>query len=73
MLTVTLLVLFASRVLRVIGVLVSCLLLFSLEASGLYAVGLLGTCIFRMESKILMGKTVWSSLRWLLEAASLWM
>jgi hypothetical protein len=30
-------------------------------------------CIFRMVSKILLGKIVWLSLRWLFDAASLWM
>jgi hypothetical protein len=39
-----------------------------------YTVGVRGECcIFRMVSEILLGKIVWLSLRWLLEAASLWM
>jgi hypothetical protein len=46
MLKVTLLVLVTSCVLRVIGMLVSCLLLSSLEARGFYVVELWGSCIF---------------------------
>jgi hypothetical protein len=58
MLMVALLVLVASFVLRVIRMLVSCLLLFSLEARGFYVVGLWGSRIFRMVSKILLGMNV---------------
>jgi hypothetical protein len=38
-----------------------------------YVVEMWGECIFRMVSKILLGKIVWLSLRWLLDAASLFM
>jgi hypothetical protein len=58
---------------------VSCVtssLLTAVELGGwgsFHVVGWWGSCILNMESKTLFGRIVWSSLRWLLKAASLCM